>query len=49
MVSHIGASATFPVVAQGHPKGIFAVVLFGERRPWTAVERVVMETVVRSL
>jgi len=49
MVAHLGASATFPVQIRGQPKGIFAFVLFGTPRPWSTVERAVMETVVRSL
>ncbi|WP_407572679.1 GAF domain-containing protein [Deinococcus altitudinis] len=49
MVAHLGASATFPVLVRGQPRGVFAVVLFGARRPWSTVERAVMETVVRSL
>jgi len=49
MVSHLGASATFPVLVRGQPQGVFAVILFGVPRPWSTVERAVMETVVRSL
>nr|WP_246580644.1 GAF domain-containing protein [Deinococcus aestuarii] len=49
IVAHIGASATFPVMVGGRPRGVFAVVLFGRLRPWSGAERAVMETVVRSL
>ncbi len=49
MVSHLGASATLPVLVRGQPKGVFAVILFGTLRPWSTAERAVMETVVRSL
>ncbi|BDP42632.1 hypothetical protein DAETH_26010 [Deinococcus aetherius] len=49
LVAHLGASATFPVLLNGRPQGVFAVVLFGKPRPWSSAERAVMETVVRSL
>ncbi|WP_412029783.1 ATP-binding protein [Deinococcus yunweiensis] len=48
-VDHVGASATLPVLVDGHPRGVFAVVLFGAVRQWTAADKAVMETVVRSL
>ncbi|GGR39115.1 ATP-binding protein [Deinococcus ruber] len=49
LVAHIGASATFPVMVDGRPRGVVAVVLFGERRPWKRTEKAVMESVTRSL
>ncbi|WP_295816567.1 ATP-binding protein [uncultured Deinococcus sp.] len=49
LVAHLGASATFPVMVNGQPRGVFAVVLFGKLRPWSGPERAVMETVMRSL
>jgi signal transduction histidine kinase len=49
LVAHLGASATFPVLLEGSAQGVFAVVLFGQLRPWSGAEKAVMETVVRSL
>ncbi|MFB9993907.1 ATP-binding protein [Deinococcus oregonensis] len=49
LVAHLGASATFPVVVEGRPRGVFAVVLFGKMRPWGRAEKAVMESVTRSL
>lgn len=49
LVADVGASATLPVLVGGRPQGVFAVVLFGEMRPWSGAERAVLETVVRSL
>ncbi|GHF44434.1 signal transduction histidine kinase/transcriptional regulator with GAF, ATPase, and Fis domain [Deinococcus metalli] len=48
-VEHLGASATLPVLVEGQPRGVFAVVLFDEVRQWTRADKAVMETVVRSL
>jgi len=49
LVGHLCASATLPVMVNGSPIGVFAVVLFGAPRPWSAAERAVMESVVRAL
>ncbi|MDB5045803.1 MAG: domain S-box [Deinococcus sp.] len=49
LVAHLGASATFPLMVEGRPRGVFAVVLFGKRRPWERAEKAVMESVTRSL
>lgn len=49
LVAHLGASATLPVMVAGHPVGVFAVVLFGERRVWTAADRAVLDSVVHAL
>nr|WP_246363305.1 ATP-binding protein [Deinococcus budaensis] len=49
MVSHLGASATLPVLVDGQPRGVFAVVLFGGVRHWTRPDQAALESVVRSL
>ncbi|AFZ68149.1 PAS domain S-box [Deinococcus peraridilitoris DSM 19664] len=46
--SAIHALATLPVLVKGEPVGILGVVLF-EQRPWAHVDKVVLETVARSL
>ena len=48
LVQHIHAVASLPVLVHGAPVGIFIAVVF-ERRAWTPTDRVVLETVVRSL
>ncbi|WP_133161884.1 GAF domain-containing protein [Deinococcus koreensis] len=47
--AHLGATATFPVLLQGQPKGVMAVVLFGGARPWARPDQAALESVVRSL
>ena len=49
MVAHLGASATLPVLVNGQPQGVFAVVLFGGVRHWTRPDQAALESVVRSL
>ncbi|WP_305880286.1 GAF domain-containing protein [Deinococcus sp. QL22] len=46
--SGVGATVTLPVMVEGEPCGVIAVVLFGARG-WSAVDRVVLESTVRSL
>ncbi|PNY79400.1 GAF domain-containing protein [Deinococcus koreensis] len=48
MVQHVGAAASLPVFRRGEVVGVLIAVLFGAR-PWTPTDRVVLETVVRSL
>ena len=48
MVQHIHAVASLPVLRRGEPVGVFVAVIF-EQRVWTPTDRVVLETVVRSL
>ncbi|GGR07990.1 GAF domain-containing sensor histidine kinase [Deinococcus ruber] len=48
MVQHIHAVASLPVLVYGEPVGVFIAVVF-EQRAWTPTDRVVLETVVRSL
>ncbi|BDP44251.1 hypothetical protein DAETH_42200 (plasmid) [Deinococcus aetherius] len=48
VVSHVNAVATLPVMVRGEVLGIFNVPLFHERR-WSAEDRAVLETTVRSL
>ncbi|WP_158263813.1 GAF domain-containing protein [Deinococcus arcticus] len=49
LVAHLGASATLPVMVNGQPRGVFAVVLFGGVRRWTRPDQAALESVVRSL
>ncbi|MFC4453438.1 GAF domain-containing protein [Deinococcus sonorensis] len=48
VVGHIGATATLPVRVGGRPAGVLALGLF-HQRAWSKVDRVLLETVVRSL
>ncbi|GGO32839.1 hypothetical protein GCM10008949_31080 [Deinococcus humi] len=48
MVEHVSAAASLPVMRAGDPVGVFIAVLF-EHRAWSREDRVVLETVVRSL
>ncbi|EYB67293.1 hypothetical protein DEIPH_ctg045orf0024 [Deinococcus phoenicis] len=48
VVSHVNAVATLPVLVRGEVLGIFNVPLFHQRR-WSAEDRAVLETTVRSL
>ena len=48
LVGHISASVTLPLRVEGKLTGILSFVLF-EQRHWSSVDRVVLETVVRSL
>ncbi|BDP44899.1 hypothetical protein DAETH_48680 (plasmid) [Deinococcus aetherius] len=48
MVRHVQAVATLPLVVNGAAVGVFGVGLF-EGRVWSAADRAVLETVVRSL
>ncbi|WP_245808607.1 ATP-binding protein [Deinococcus hopiensis] len=43
-----GALAALPVFVNGTPRGVFGIVSF-QPRDWSAAERAVLETVVRSL
>ncbi len=53
LTGHISATATLPVLVNGAPRGVLAVALFGSPngtpRHWSGTDRVVLETVVRSL
>ncbi|WP_216329542.1 GAF domain-containing protein [Deinococcus aestuarii] len=48
LVQHVQAVATLPLVVNGAAVGVFGVGLFEARR-WSAADRAVLETVVRSL
>uniref|UniRef100_UPI00286988DA sensor histidine kinase n=1 Tax=Deinococcus sp. TaxID=47478 RepID=UPI00286988DA len=48
MVQHVNAAASLPVTRRGEVVGMFIAVLFAERE-WTRTDRVVLETVTRSL
>jgi PAS domain S-box-containing protein len=48
LVAHVHAAAMLPVVVNGQMHGMIGVGLF-VRRQWTAMDRAVLETVVRSL
>lgn len=48
LVQHVNAVAVLPVQVRGEVVGMFAVVLF-EQRQWDGIDRVILETVVRSL
>jgi signal transduction histidine kinase len=48
VVEEIWATATLPVVVGEGVRGVFAVALF-EEREWSPTDRVVLETIVRSL
>ena len=48
LVQNIGATAALPVLVRGEVRGILVVALFGQRQ-WTAVDRAVLTSVVRSL
>jgi GAF domain-containing protein len=47
-MNRVGATATLPVRVDGRPIGILAVAL-SEQRQWSSTDRVVLETVARSL
>lgn len=46
--ARVGASATLPVVVGGSPVGVLALGLF-QTNEWSAAQRVMLETIVRSL
>ncbi|WP_169311936.1 ATP-binding protein [Deinococcus maricopensis] len=48
LVQHVSTTATLPVLVNGVPVGVFGVALFSAHR-WTAIDRAILETVVRSL
>ena len=48
LVQNIGATAALPVLVRGEVRGILVVALFNQRQ-WTAVDRAVLTSVVRSL
>ncbi|MFB9991363.1 ATP-binding protein [Deinococcus oregonensis] len=48
MVQHVTTVASLPVLRYGVVAGVFIAVLFDERK-WTSTDKVVLETVVRSL
>ncbi|ACO48211.1 ATP-binding protein [Deinococcus deserti] len=48
MVQHIQAVATLPLRMQGVTVGMFVIALF-HQRAWTAVDRALLETTMRSL
>jgi signal transduction histidine kinase len=48
LVGHISASVTLPIRVEGTLTGILTFLLF-DQRTWTGVDRVVLETAVRSL
>ncbi|GBF06737.1 PAS domain S-box [Deinococcus aerius] len=48
LVQHVNAAASLPVLRGGEVAGVFIAVLF-EERAWTRTDRVVLETVIRSL
>ncbi|MEF2277439.1 GAF domain-containing protein [Deinococcus sp. YIM 134068] len=48
LVSHLRTVSTLPVVVNGGVFGIFNVMVF-EERPWSAADRAMLETTVRSL
>jgi len=48
LIAHIGTTAALPVRVGGRPLGVLAIVLF-QRRTWSTVDRVVLETAVQSL
>ena len=48
LVQHVNTAATLRITVDGNGIGVICFVLFGSRR-WTQTDKVVMETVVRSL
>jgi len=48
LTRHISATATLPLRVLGKPSGVLAFVMFDQHR-WSNVDRVVLETTVRSL
>ncbi|WP_216324461.1 ATP-binding protein [Deinococcus aestuarii] len=48
LVQHVSTAASLPVLRHGEVVGVLIAVLF-EGRAWTGTDRVVLETVVRSL
>lgn len=48
LTTHVTTTASLPVLVNGEPRGVLAVALF-ESRPWQDTDRMILETVVRSL
>lgn len=48
LMQHVHSSAVLPLLVNGAAVGLFAIGLFGHQ-PWSAVNKAVLETVVRSL
>ena len=49
VTTHIGSTATLPLLVHGRVRGVFGVGLFGPPRPWSPVARAVLATAVHSL
>ncbi|MFB9993916.1 histidine kinase dimerization/phospho-acceptor domain-containing protein [Deinococcus oregonensis] len=47
-VAHVHTTATLPLLIRGEPRGIFAAAMF-DKHCWTATDKAVLDTVVRSL